>query len=83
MVWRNPFRRSVAPRRAASNSGQSDVSFAIVLCVLVMALTFVIVIPLMGIMYMDMNNAMNAAVYEAKKMRELRKQIINERMKGD
>ena len=48
-----------------------------------MALTFVIVIPLLGIMYMDMNKAMNAAVYEAKKMRELRKQIINERMKGD
>lgn len=48
-----------------------------------MALTFVIIIPLMGIMYMDMNNAMNAAVHEAKKMRELRKQIINERMKGD
>lgn len=83
MVWRNPFRRGVASRRAASNSGQSDVSFALVLCVLVMALTFVIVIPLMGIMYMDMNNAMNAAVHEAKKMRELRKQIINERMKGD
>lgn len=48
-----------------------------------MALTFVIVIPLLGIMYMDMNNAMNAAVFEAKKMRELRKQIINERMKGE
>jgi hypothetical protein len=48
-----------------------------------MALTFVIVIPLLGIMYMDMNNAMNAAVYEARKMRELRKQIINERMKGE
>jgi len=83
MVFRNPFRRSVAPRRASSNSGESDVSFAIVLCVLVMALTFVIVIPLLGIMYMDMNNAMNAAVYEARKMRELRKQIINERMKGE
>lgn len=48
-----------------------------------MALTFVIVIPMLGIMYMDMNNAMNAAVFEAKKMRELRKQIINERMKGE
>ena len=48
-----------------------------------MALTFVIVIPLLGIMYMDMNNAMNAAVYEAKKMRELRKQIINDRMRGE
>lgn len=82
MVWRNPFRRGVAPRRASSNSGESDVSFVIVLCVLVMALTFVIVIPLLGFMYMDMNNAMNAAVYEAKKMRELRKQIINE-MKED
>lgn len=83
MVWRNPFRRSVAPRRPSANSGESDVSFAIVLCVLVMALTFVIVIPLLGIMYMDMWNATNAAVIEAKKMRELRKQIINERMRGE
>lgn len=48
-----------------------------------MALTFVIIIPVMGIMYMDMNNAMNAAVIEARKMRELRKQIINERMRGE
>jgi len=48
-----------------------------------MALTFVILIPLLGIMYMDMNNATNAAVYEAKKMRELRKQIINERTRGE
>lgn len=48
-----------------------------------MALTFVIVIPLLGIMYMDMWNATNAAVIEAKKMRELRKQIINERMRGE
>ncbi len=32
---------------------------------------------------MDMNNAMNAAVYESKKMRELRKQIIDERMRSE
>ena len=83
MVWRNPFRSRLAPRRASSNSGESDVSFALVLCVLVMALTFVIVIPLLGFMYMDMNNAMNAAVHEAKRMRELRKQIIEERMRGE
>ena len=83
MVWRSFFRSRLAPRRANPNSGESDVSFVVVLCVLVMALTFVIVIPLLGIMYMDMNNAMNAAVYEARKMRELRKQIINERMKGE
>ncbi len=79
MVWRNPFRRGVAPRRSDSNSGESDVSFAIVLCVLIMALTFVIIIPMMGIMYMDMWNATNAAVYEVKKMSELRRQLLRER----
>lgn len=44
-----------------------------------MALTLVIVLPVMGVMYMDMWNATNAAVYEAKKMRELRRQIKEER----
>lgn len=43
---------------------------------LVMALTFVIVIPLLGFMYMDMNNATNKAVEEIKKMRELRAKIL-------
>jgi hypothetical protein len=37
-----------------------------------MALTFVLVLPLLGMMYMDMNNATGAAVQEIKKMRELR-----------
>lgn len=44
-----------------------------------MALTLVIVLPVMGVMYMDMWNATNAAVYEVKKMRELRRQIKEER----
>lgn len=83
MVWRNPFRRSVVPRRTASSSGQSDVSFALVLCVLVMALTFVVVIPVLGVMYMDLNNARVAVEMEIRALRELRKQIINERMRGD
>lgn len=43
---------------------------------LVMALTFVIVIPVLGILYLDMHNATNAAVREVKKMRELRKELI-------
>lgn len=44
-----------------------------------MALTMVIVLPVLGIMYMDMWNATNAAVYEVKKMRELRRQLLEER----
>ena len=83
MVWRNPFRRSVVPRRPASSKGESDVSFALVLCVLVMALTFVVVLPVLGVMYMDLNNARVAVEMEIRAIRELRKQIINERMRGE
>ncbi len=83
MVWRNPFRRSVVPRRASSSKGESDVSFALVLCVLVMALTFVVVLPVLGVMYMDLNNARVAVEMEIRAIRDLRKQIINERMRGE
>jgi len=41
-----------------------------------MALTFVIAIPLLGMAYLDMHNATQAAVYEIKKMRELRAKIL-------
>jgi hypothetical protein len=43
-----------------------------------MALTFAIAVPILGVMYMDMWNATNAAVYEIKRMKELRKQVIKE-----
>jgi hypothetical protein len=36
----------------------------------------VIALPIMGIMYMDMNNATAAAMQEVKKMRELRAKIM-------
>ena len=79
MDWRNPFRRNVAPRRPPANSGESDVSLIIVLCILVMALTFAVTIPVLGVMYMDMWNATNAAVIEVRRLAELRKQIEKER----
>lgn len=41
-----------------------------------MCLVLVIVLPVMGIMYMDMNNATAVAVEEIKKMRELRAKIL-------
>jgi hypothetical protein len=36
----------------------------------------VIALPIMGVMYMDMNNATAAALQEVKKMRELRAKIM-------
>jgi hypothetical protein len=44
-----------------------------------MALVLVIAIPVLGVMYMDMWNATNAAVFEVKKMKDLRRQIQEER----
>ena len=41
------------------------------------------VLPVLGIMYMDLNNARVAVEMEIRAIRELRKQIINERMRGD
>jgi hypothetical protein len=38
----------------------------------------IIVIPVMAVMYMDMNTATNAALEEAKKMRALRAKILLE-----
>ena len=38
----------------------------------------VIALPVMGIMYMDMNNAMHRAAEETRKMKELRIKIIKE-----
>ena len=83
MVWGNLFRRRVAPRRPASVKGESDVSLVVVLCVAIMALTFVVVIPVMGIMYMDLNNARIAVEMEIKAMRELRKKMIADYMRGE
>jgi len=38
----------------------------------------VLALPVMGVMYMDMNNATNAAMEEIRKMRDLRAKILME-----
>ncbi len=43
-----------------------------------MALTFVFAIPMLGMAYMDMNNATAAAVEELKRMREVRRKYVME-----
>jgi hypothetical protein len=43
-----------------------------------MCIVLIVALPVMGIMYMDMNNATIAAMQEIKKMRELRAKIMIE-----
>ncbi len=75
--WRDPVRNGVDVGRNNSNKDESDVSLTLVLCLAIMALTFVLAIPLLGMAYLDMHNATVIAVEEIKKMRELRAKILS------
>jgi hypothetical protein len=43
-----------------------------------MAVTYVVIIPALGILYMDLNNALTAATHELNRMRNTRNQIVKE-----
>jgi hypothetical protein len=76
MDWSNPVRNSMDVGRNNTNKDESDVSIIVVVCLAIMALTFVIAIPLLGMAYLDMQNATTIAVQEIKKMRELRLKML-------
>ena len=59
-----------------------DVPWALIATVLGLLLMFFIIMPILAFMYYDMYNATQAAIHEVRKMRELRKEILIERMYG-
>ncbi len=50
----------------------------LIITVMAVLITFFIAMPVLGFMYADMYHATNAAVVEVRKMKELRRQIIQE-----
>ena len=60
------------------DSDEHDIPWSLLIAVIVLCFVLVLTIPVMGVMYMDMNNATNAALQEVKKMRELRAKILME-----
>ena len=65
-----------------TDKDEPHVPWSLLVTVLVLCLVLVIALPIMGIMYMDMNNATVKAMEEVKKMRELRAKIMME-MQGE
>jgi hypothetical protein len=61
-----------------SNKDEPHISWPVFFAILVVCVVLVIVLPALGVMYMDMNNATAKAMEEVKKMRELRAKIIME-----
>lgn len=83
MDWGNPIRNGVDVGRTNPDKNESDVSIVVVLCLAIMALTFVVAIPLLGMAYADMRAMTDVAVEqykvmkeETRKMRELRAKIL-------
>ena len=76
--FRSSVRDSVVPMGNDSNKDEPHISWTVFFAVLVVCLVLVIVLPALGVMYMDMNNATIRAMEETKKMRELRAKILLE-----
>ena len=61
-----------------NDKDERDVPWSLLIAVVVLCLVLVIALPVMGLMYMDMNNATNAAIVEIDRMRRLRNLILRE-----
>lgn len=79
---RGTFHNIVVPVDNDSNKNERDVPFTLLITLLVLCIVLIIALPVMGIMYMDMNNATTAALIEVRKMKELRLKILTE-MQGE
>ena len=67
----------------APEEKHDDTPWYLIITVLAVLITFFVVMPVLGFMYVDMYHATNAAITEVKKMKELRRQILIERSLGD
>jgi len=65
-----------------SKRDSEDVPWSLITVVLAVILMFFIVMPVLAFMYYDMYYATQAAVSEVKKMKQLRREILEERMYG-
>lgn len=62
----------------ADKEKRDDVPWTLLITLIAVLMTFFIVMPVLGYMYIDMYHATQAAVIEVRKMKELRRQILTE-----
>ncbi len=77
--FRSAVRNPVVPMANDSNKDESHIPWSLLISIVVMCIVLVIVIPVMGVMYLDMNNATSKAMQEINKIKELRLQILKEK----
>ena len=74
--FRSSVRNDMVSMGNDSDKNEPHVSGVVFFAVLVVCAVLVIVLPALGVMYMDMNNATIKAIEETKKMQELRLLIL-------
>jgi hypothetical protein len=75
-AFSSSVRNSVVPVGNDTNKNEPYIPTPILIAGLVVCVVLVILIPVIGVAYMDMNNATVRAIEETKKMRELRAKIM-------
>lgn len=83
MDWSSRVRNSVVGGSNVANNEKrdaEDVPWSLITVVLAVILMFFIVMPILAFMYYDMYYATRAAVHEIKKMKQLRQEILEERL---
>jgi flagellar biosynthesis protein FliP len=85
MDFGSRFRSAVGSGANVANDKKrddEDVPWSLLITVMAVLLTFFIVMPVLAFMYYDMYTATQAAVVEVKKMKQLRREILEERLYG-
>ena len=59
-----------------------NVPWSLIVVVMAVLLMFFVIMPVLAFMYYDMYYATQAAVQEVKKMKDLRREILEERLYG-
>ena len=76
--FRSSIRNNVVHMADDTPQNESHIPFTLLLTILVLCIVLVIALPVMGVMYMDMNNATIVANEEIRKMKELRLKLLTE-----
>jgi hypothetical protein len=86
MDWGSRSYNSMGNNANGADSKKRDdenIPWTLLITVMAVLLTFFIVMPILAFMYYDMYYAHQAAIIEIRKMKELRREILIERMYRD
>lgn len=78
MDWGSSPSRPVLPSGNGGNKNDEHIPWTLLVSVLVLCIVLIVALPVMGLMYVDMNNATNAAIIEMNRLKEVRRQYIKE-----